>query len=539
MRSTKVLLWSLMAFGLILASCTPAAVETEAPEEAPVVEEATEVMEEAEEVTEEEMPEEVAPVVLALGLSVPQLDPQKNGIAAVESILKNMFESLVEFDGDLVIQPALAESWERLDDLTLQFKLREDVNFHNGEHFDAHAAKASLERALDPETEGPMARQYALVESIDVVDDYTLNIVTSEPDPILLRRMTGLASNMMPPEYLATASDEQLASNPVGTGPYRFVSWERDGDLVMEANPDYWGGEPAIKEVIVRGIPETGTRIAALLAGEADIILAVPPDDVDRINASDNAHVESVSGNRIMYWLMEVATEPTSNKLFRQAVNYAANIDGIIETVLGGSGHRRATLLNPWHTCYNPDFDPYPYDPDKAMALLAEAGYGDGVDVSMHIVEGRVVKDKEVGEAIAGELAKVGINADIVIHEFGTYVDLASASELDGIIFASWGNLLHDADYALHGLFHSEDFVPLNFARGWKAEGLDELLDAGRVEVDETARCALYDQAQEIILEEAPGIFGYAIEDIFGISNRMNWDARSDEMIWFKDMTVN
>ena len=152
-----------------------------------------------------------------------------------------MFESLVEFDGDLVIQPALAESWERLDDLTLQFKLREDVNFHNGEHFDAHAAKASLERALDPETEGPMARQYALVESIDVVDDYTLNIVTSEPDPILLRRMTGLASNMMPPEYLATASDEQLASNPVGTGPYRFVSWERDGDLVMGGQPRLLG----------------------------------------------------------------------------------------------------------------------------------------------------------------------------------------------------------------------------------------------------------------------------------------------------------
>jgi peptide/nickel transport system substrate-binding protein len=512
-------------------------VETVEVEKEVTVVETVEVEKEVTVVETVEVEKEQPPVIVAIGVAIPTMDPHKQSTNAYESILRNMYEALVVFGPDLNIEPQLATSWKRIDEYTLQFKLRKGVQFHNGEPFDARAVKASIERMLDPATESPWSSTYSMIERVDIVDDYVVNVVTNIPDPILLRRMSGFGTTIMAPEYIATASAEELATMPIGTGPYKFVSWEKDGDLVMEANTEYWGVVPAVKKAVVRAIPETGTRVSALLAGEVDIVAVVPPEDVDRIDESGIARAEDVEGNRIFYYTMDFASEPTSNKLFRQAINYGANIDGIIEAVLNGGGYRRATLLNPWHSCYNPDIEPFPYDPEKAKDLLAQAGYADGVDLSMHLVSGRVVKDKEVGEAIAGELEKIGIRPQITWHEFASYVDLAVAGKLDGLIFASWGNALHDADQAFYVLFHSDTVITNNFNRGYANDELDALLEAGRSETDEDKRCALYDQVQEILMDDCPGLFGFSVQEIYGVNNRIEWRPRSDEMIWFKEMS--
>ena len=478
-------------------------------------------------------------VVMGYGIAIATLDPHKNGVIAQESVMRNMYDALVAFGPDLKsIEPQLATEWKRVNDLTMQFKLRQNVKYHNGEDFDGEAVKASFQRMLNPDTKAPMLGTYNIIDRVDIVDKYTINIVTKVPDPVLLRRLSGMHTDIMAPKYIATASVEDLATKPVGTGPYKFVSWVKDGDLVMEANPNYWGSAPKVKKVIIRSIPESGTRVAALLSGDVDLIAAVSPDDVDRINKSGKAKALSVEGNRILYYAMDVADPPTNNKLVRQAINYGANIDGIIKTVLGGHGYRRATLINPWHGGYDPSVKPFPYDPDKAKALLTEAGFPNGCDLNMQWVAGRVVKDKEVGEAIAGELTKVGIRAKITWHEFANYVTLASGGKLDGMVFASWGNVMQDADNAMMGLFHSTSLVAKYYQRGYSNPKLDAILEQARSELDDKKRVALYTEAQKILMDDCPGLFAYAIEDIYAASTRINWKPRSDEMVWFKEMSL-
>ena len=148
--------------------------------------------------------------------------------------------------------------------------------------------------------------------------------------------------------------------------------------------------------------------MAALLAGDADIITAVPPDEIDRINKSGKTRALTLPGNRIPFYMIAVRQAPLNNKLVRQALNYGSNMDGIIKTILGGHGFRRAVISNPWHVGFDASIKPYPYDPAKAKALLAQAGYPSGVTIDMHAIQGRYPKDKEIAEALAGELGKSG-----------------------------------------------------------------------------------------------------------------------------------
>ena len=330
-------------------------------------------------------------VVMGYGLSLVQLDPHKNENTVHESVLRNMYECLVAFSTDLKrLDPQLATEWKRIDNKTMQFKLRQNVKFHNGEDFDAEAVKFSIHRMLDPKTGAPLLSTYGQIDRVDVVDKYTVNVVTKSPDPVILPRLAGFHTIIVPPKYFSTASKEELATKPIGTGPYKFVSWAKDQDFVMEANPAYWGGAPKIKRVIVRGIPETSTRVSALLAGDVDIIPAVPPDDIDRINRSGKARIVTLRGNRIVFFALDCRSKPFDNKLVRQAINYGTNMDNIIKTVLKGNGTRVATLLNPWYAGYEDEVKPFPYDPEKAKALLAQAGYPRGVEFTFFGTQGRV-----------------------------------------------------------------------------------------------------------------------------------------------------
>jgi peptide/nickel transport system substrate-binding protein len=476
-------------------------------------------------------------VVMGYGLSLVQLDPHRNENTVHESVLRNMYECLVAFSRDLKIEPQLATEWKRIDDRTMQFKLRQNVKFHNGEEFDAEAVKFSIHRMLDPKTGAPLLSTYGLIDRVDVVDKYTVNIVTKTPDPVLLPRLAGFHTIIVPPKYFSTASKEDLATKPVGTGPYKFVSWAKDQDLVMEANPAYSGGVPKIKKVIVRGIPETSTRVSALLAGDVDIIPAVPPDDIDRINRSGKARIVSIRGNRIVFFHINCRSKPFDNKLVRQALNYGANIDRIISTVLKGNGTRVATMLNPWYAGYEDEVKPFPYDPEKAKALLAQAGYGSGADFTFYGTQGRVPKDKEVVEALVGELAKVGLKGNLKWLDWGTTVSQASGGKLEGLWFGSWGNWMHDADNSLFTRYHSSSMYAKVW-QGYKNERLDKVLEEARITLDVAKRAKLYTEAQKILQDDSPSLFTYAIQDIYAINNRIEWTPRTDEMIWHKEMSL-
>jgi peptide/nickel transport system substrate-binding protein len=311
-----------------------------------------------------------------------------------------------------------------------------------------------------------------------------------------------------------------------------------DGEIVLEAYDDYWGGRPTIDKVVQTAVVEPSTRVAALLAGEADFVFSPPPTEAKAVENSDVAKLGTVIGNRVSFYPFITNKEPTDSKLFRQACNYASNFQAIIDTVLEGRGYRVACMSLPHYFGYNPDLEPYPYDPDKAKELLAEAGYGDGVEVEMLQLVGRLPYDKEVGEALAGELTKVGINVNL------NFVDIGGAGaalwenpDLEGFHHISWGTSTMDGDYAIGNYWLSDSFFAEN-SHHYNNPDFDQLIADARYELDTEKREQMYWEAEQMIYDDAVAIWGYAIQLIYGMSQRLQWEPRRDELVLYKDMTV-
>ncbi len=301
------------------------------------------------------------------------MDPQMHQNTVTESVLRSMFDTLTVRGADMKsLEPGLALSWQQLSETTWQFKLRQGGKCRNGEEFNAEAVKFTFERALNPDQKAPLRSLVTPIAKIEVVDAYTINVTTAKPDPLLPSRFSGYATDIVPPKYVKEKGDQYIAANPVGTGPYKFVSWVKDGDLILEANPNYWGPAPKIKTLVIRSIPENTTRVAALRTGEADIIVNVPASDIDGIKGSGKADIATVPSGRLMHVILNAQDGPTANVKVRQAINYAVDVDSILKNVVGGYGVRIATLLIPQDVGYDPNLKPYPYDPEKAKKLLAE-----------------------------------------------------------------------------------------------------------------------------------------------------------------------
>ena len=475
-------------------------------------------------------------------LQTHQLDPQTHVGTIAESQLRHIFEPLVQIDRDLqTVKPQLATEWKRLDDLTLQFKLRQGVKFHNGEDFDAAAARFSIMRPIDPATKADARTTYAGISDVEAVDKYTINVKTAMPDPALLLRMTGFSMTMVAPAWAASAPDV-FTKEAVGTGPYKLASWTDPlQDWTLAANEQYWGGAPKVKKVRIKTIPELATRTAALRSGEVHVAKDVAVEEIDAINTSGRALAKTTPSNRIPYYVMEVRKPPCNNKQLRQAINYGANLDGIIQSVLYGNASRVATTVAPWHVGFDPDLKPYPYDPDKARALMKDAGFPNGFDLNINFIQGRYLKDKEVAEAIAQELNKVGIRAKPVLRDAALNTQEDLDQHLDGLIFASWGNWIFDADNQLYVRWHTSARDTANGGKGqsslsYSNSEFDKLVEQARIELDTNKRLDFYKKAQEILYDDAAALFMWTLTDIYGVDNWVQWEPRKDEMIWAHEM---
>jgi peptide/nickel transport system substrate-binding protein len=478
-------------------------------------------------------------LIIAYGASPEVLDPHQHYHTITDSVLGSLYEPLTLRRADMKgLEPALAESWKPLDDKTWRFNIRKGVTFHNGERLDAETVKFNVERLLNPPAEArPVGRgllpTYLTIDRLEVVDSHTVDIKTKVPDPYLDKKFSGFGGNIVPRQYLEAKGYLALTTAPVGTGPYRFVSWVKDGDLVFESNETYWRGAPKIKRVIIRPIPEGATRAAALKAGEVGIVQNLPPAEVDEVNNSGRAAAVSVPSLRVMYAQFDCLKGPTQDKRVRQALNYAVDVEELIAFVLGGNGIRIADFLNPFIFGYDSTLKPYPHDPEKARKLLAEAGYARGLEVEFDCSKGRYLQDKEIAEAMAGQLAKVGVKARVVAHEWGLYVSKMTAYQLGALSLWGWGNWALDADNSFWPRLRTAvNFPKVTSTEAYSNPELDKILDEARGILDQERRLQLYRQAQQIILDEAPYIFLYQLKDLYGVSKRVIWQPRPDEMIW-------
>jgi peptide/nickel transport system substrate-binding protein len=479
-------------------------------------------------------------------LTTHAIDPQTHVATIAESILRHVYEPLVKVERDgKTISPLLATAWKRLDDNTMQFTLRQNITFHNGEPFNADSVKYSIMRPLDPKNNADARSTYTVIDRVDVVDPYTVNVHTAKPDPALLSRMTGFSMVQVAPKFTeANALPGGVLKTANGTGPYKFVSWSPNQDFVVASNEQYWGGAPQIKNVRMKIISEQATRVAALRSGEIHVAKDMPPEEVDSINKGGRQTARAVASNRVPYYTFEVRKAPVDNVKLRQAINYAVDWDSIIQGVLLGNGTRIATVLPPWTVGYDPSLKPYPYDPEKAKSLMKEAGFANGFDVNIWYIQGRYMKDKEVAEAITQMLNKVGIRCKGNLVDSSVLTQKGNALEEDGMIFASWGNWIFDADNILYSRFSIETRDTVNAGKGTSgiAYGntqFNDLITQARYTIDSDKRNALYAQAQKIFFDDAACLFMYNLTDIYGVDNWVKWEPRFDEMVWAYEMKWN
>ena len=436
----------------------------------------------------------------------------------------------------LQLEGNLAESWRVVNETTWQFKLKRNVKFHNGEPFDAAAVKFSVERMLDPKQGAPGRTSIATIDHVDVVDPYTVNVITKAPFPLLAVRMSpGHCGTVgiVPPKYIAQVGDAGFAVKPVGTGPFKFVEWVKDERLVLEANKDYHRGAPAIERLIFRPVPELTTRVAALLSGQADLVSDIPPDQTGKIKSSSTAHVEisTLGGFVIMVKMTNyLMPGPWQDVRVRKAINYAIDMDTIIKTVLEGYGQVLGVPLEKEAFGFNPNIKWYGYDPERAKALLREAGHPNGFEMTLHAPNRRYMNDIEVMQAMAQMLTKVGIRAKVEVWEQSIYTTKWRKRELLPAYMTAWGGAgVFDGDLLTSSL-NSKSALAI-----FKNEALDKMLEEAQATNDPERRKAIYFKAQELIYEEAPIIKAYQQAHIFGVSNRLDWKPWIDNMLFLYD----
>jgi peptide/nickel transport system substrate-binding protein len=436
----------------------------------------------------------------------------------------------------LQLEGNLAESWRLLNETTWQFKLRRNVKFHNGEPFDAAAVKFSVERMLNPQQAAPGRTSIATIDRVEVVDPLTVNVITKTPFPLLPVRMSpGHCGTVgiLPPKYLAQVGDAGFAVKPVGTGPYKFVEWVKDERLVLEANKDYHRGAPAIDRLVFRPIPELTTRVAALLSGQADLVSDVPPDQVAKVKASGvaRAEVSTLGGFVIMMKITNyLMPGPWQDVRVRKAMNHAIDMPTIMKTVLEGYGDILGVPLEKEAFGFNPNIKWYAYDPERAKALLREAGHPNGFELTLHVPNRRYMNDIEVVQAMAQMLGKVGIKAKVEVGEQSVYTTKWRQRQLLPVYMVAWGGAgIFDGDLLVNSL-HSKSALAIH-----KNEALDKILEEAQGSNDPEKRKALYFKAQEIIYEDAPIITAYQQAHIFGISNRLDWTPWIDNMLFLYD----
>lgn len=498
--------------------------ETTATEEAQPA--ATEETEEAE---EPETAAAIEEVVVGLNIDANTLDPHFVGSTQEYGILKNVFEHLVWINHETGgFDPRLATSWEQIEPLTWEFKLREGVTFQNGEPFNAEAVKYTIERTIDPEVGSNNRFPGAVsLESVEVVDDYTVRIHTEKPAPSMLTQLWIL--QIVPPEHYSTTPLEELARDPVGTGPYRLTEWVKDDHITFEAWDGYWGEQPAIKRIIYRPLPETSTRLAELETGGIDIAIDVSPDNLETVQSIEEVEVRQVQTGRRVFFGMNVAVEPLDNADVRQALNYAIDWDAINRNVLNGIGQRMATYVtSPYE---NPALEPFPYDPQQAQELLAEAGYPDGFDVVLEVPVARYLKGEEISQAAAANLSDIGVNVEVVPLEWSVYSQKVIFDKSpDGLFLLGLASAFNPYD-DLNNLDPDFVFAPYH----WEDEEYLELLDEYPTADDDRKEEISY-RAQEIIHERGPLVMLWKQVQLYGVNERIDWQPRPDDYIIGEDI---
>lgn len=446
------------------------------------------------------------------------LDLMRSSIQTTMSVCYNLHDTLFTSEEDASVTPALAEKWEKVDDVTWKIFLRKGATFHNGEPVNAEAVKFSFERSMNPAIDCPHKGKLSPFKELKVIDDYTFTISTAEPYAPGLY-ILGYYLPIVPPGYVKQVGDAEYNIKPVGCGPYKLVKWVKGEEIVMEAYDKYYGAKPAYKKLIIKSIPEEAARVAALTTGEADVVGAIPMHQRKKVLESKKAYLTPQMGSMI-YLGLNTYDGPFKDIRVRHAVNHALNRELINKALFGGEAIMCTGAISPRTFGADPNLKPYAYDPEKAKKLLADAGYPQGFEARLSYGT-YMAQIQEQAEAIAADLAKVGIKIKLEPLERAVMWENYKGKKFQMYLYF-WDDA-PEPDRYVYSLLHSKsrDYY-------YKNPKVDELLDKGRSVLDREARAKVYAEVDRMLYEDAPWLYLYIIPEVFGVANNVDYQGRRD-----------
>jgi len=455
-------------------------------------------------------------LIAAIAVEARTLDLHGTNDMGSAQVSRQIFETLVLQDEQMNIIPGLAHSWEQYDDRVWEFQLNDNVYFHNGDRMTAYDVEATFLRAADSPQ---IAAIVGMIDpdTIEVVDELTIRVGTPEPFAPFLSHLAHSAAGIKNINELeiaeAEGGSEDLDNNidrmPVGTGPFQMDDWIGGDRIVLTRFDDYHGtiagrDLPAFSQLTFRFIADASVRVVTLETGEVHMDLNPQADDFPRIEGIDGLRLEWVEGLRTEYLGMNVEHEVLSDVRVRQAINYAIDVDAIVEAIYQGHGTVGQTQLAASVFGHNPNIEGFPFDVDRALELMAEAGYEDGFSIDLYANTER--QDRiNIAQIVEQQLGMINIDANIVTIEWAQMLDVLDEGNAD-LFLLGWTTVTGDGDYGLFPLLHtSQHGPPGNYTR-FSNEDVDQLLDSARESIDTDARLAYYFEAQEILRDEAPWV---------------------------------
>ncbi|AZR73393.1 hypothetical protein BBF96_08365 [Anoxybacter fermentans] len=467
-------------------------------------------------------------IIIATSSDALTLDPHMFNETPTLSINSNIFEALTEVNSKMEIVPGLAESWENPDDLTWIFHLRRGVYFHNGDTFDAEDVVFTLNRVMN-HPKSQFKSNFSTITSVRAIDPYTVEIKTEYPFPVLPRKLKSVF--IYSKEYVEEHDDQYLALHPNGTGPYKLEKWVKDNVLVLTAFDKYWKGKAEIEKVVFKPIPNAATRVAALMSGEVDILIDLPVRDVEKIKKAKNIHVIARPSLRLIFLGMNTEKGPFADLRVRKAVYHAINEDEIVRYVMNGHAYPAGQFFPETVFGYNPEIKRLEYNPEKARELLKEAGYPDGFTITLDAPNDRYVNDAQIAQAIAIQLAKVGIKVNLQIQPKSSYFKKILARDTDFYLLG-WMNSDGDGSGTLEGLLHTPEGRYGRFNMGnYSNPEVDRLVEEAARTIDPEKRLKIMQQAVKVAIEDVAQIPLHYQEDIYAIADYVIWTPRPDKYI--------
>jgi peptide/nickel transport system substrate-binding protein len=457
------------------------------------------------------------------------LDPHVQWNPDSYYVYRNIFDNLVARNNKGEIVPQIAASWKNVSDTVVEFQIRTDVTFHNGQKLTPQDVVFSVQRITDPKFGSPQLGQFSKITKAELAGPNAVKLTTDGAYPALLAQLVKLS--IVPKSVVESVGKDAFNLKPVGSGPYMFESWQRGVQVVLTRNDKYWGTKGPFASVSFRAVPDAATRVANLQAGAADLAVTINSDQAAQIKSSGKAKVVAGPTERVGYLRLNPTRPPLDNLKIRQAISLAIDRSGIVDGILGGYDKQVTQMLTPAHVGFVPNMAVAAYDLKKAQALVKEVGAPGQAEIELATSP---VFDQRIVQAIQQMLVEAGLNVKINMSDMANYLKRAqSGTEGTPLLsFGRWSCACLDADGVLFPLLHKSS--------SWSAyrnPKVDKLLEDARATLDLKKRVEAYKEVSAIVAQDIPLVPLYQAAALYGTAKGLEWQPTPDESMFINRMT--